>query len=110
MAIYRRSWPAAATALLILAACEGDTGYPALMPTDQLLAPPAMPVAGASTQAEAAGDLAARGDALRQRGGKAASTGDLSQRADALRKRAEVLRNQSLDCDPAASDCPTEPN
>ncbi|GEK68169.1 hypothetical protein [Paracoccus denitrificans] len=107
-----RIW--SALALASLAAC-GDTAgdYPALMPTDRLLAEPALP----GHAADAARDPAAVGGALDARGrslagrsgtGPAAHDAELQRRADALRARARALSQQSLaeDCPEGSTDCP----
>ena len=98
-----------AVALAGLAACGDDTrDYPALLPTADVLAEPAIP----SHAADAAADdslgaaLDARGKALAGRAGGPPMTdsADLQARADALRSRARDLSQQSLD----APDCPTD--
>ena len=101
-----RIW--SALALASLAAC-GDTAgdYPALMPTDRLLAEPALP----GHAADAARDPAAVGGrslAGRSGTGPAAHDAELQRRADALRARARALSQQSLaeDCPEGSTDCP----
>lgn len=94
-------------ALAMLAGC-GDAGgdYPALMPTDRLLAEPALP----GHAADAAQDPTAVGGALDARGrtlagrsaaGPVANDAELRRRAEALRARATALSQQSL-----SGDCP----
>lgn len=66
---------------LLLAACgDPQADYPALMPTDALLAEPALP--------DAAADAAAAPEA---------TTAATEARADALRARAEALRGPVID-------------
>lgn len=97
-------------ALLALAGCGDQTAeYPALMPTDQLLAPPTLPAhardAASSADTTAAG-LGAQRDALHGRADRAIAqggqTGDLAARAQALRERAKALAATSVNGDPAA--------
>lgn len=98
-------------ALAALAACGDGRDYPALMPTEQVLAPPALP----GHAADAAGDPGAAGDALAARGavlagrgggGKVADAAALAARADALRARAKALSQRSLDaCPEDQPDC-----
>lgn len=100
----------------LLAACsDGSEDYPRLLPTQQILAEPALP--------DHAGDAAASEapvrDAVKAQGATARSAADtipdpvddaaLNARAADLRRRAEALRNQSTgDCDPgdSSADCP----
>ncbi|KRW93349.1 hypothetical protein [Paracoccus sp. MKU1] len=107
----RRIW--SALALTLLAAC-GDAGgdYPELMPTDRLLAEPALPGHAADAARDPAavgGALDARGQALAGRAGAGPVANDaaLRQRADALRARAKALSEQSLaeDCPEGSADC-----
>lgn len=101
-----------ALALASLAACGDMVGdYPELMPTDRLLAEPALP--GHAT--DAGRDPAAAGNALDARGrslaaGAAPAAGDaaLQRRAEALRARAKALSQQSPaeDCPEGSADCP----
>ena len=106
----RRSIPGILAALA-LAGCGDAVGdYPALMPTDQLLAEPALLAHAAEVRDDPApaGDaLASRADALSRRGGGApGTTDDLARRADALRARAEALSRRSLDdCPDGAETC-----
>lgn len=113
-----------ATALLIissLAACgDYSADYPALMPTDQVLAQPDLPAhaAGAARSPQAIEDsLTAR--AAHLAGGKAArppatgagAGGDLEARAAALQSRAAALARTPMggdgpDCPEGAPDCP----
>ena len=93
-------------AVLALAACGDPMGdYPSLMPTDQLLADPALPAhARDAANDPAATDAALQGRAAGLAGGAAgtaAGAGDLARRADALRARADALSRQSLDACPA---------
>ena len=107
-----------AMALMGLTACGGArSDYPALMPTDQILAEPAMPAhAGDAARDDSLGaGLDARGRALAGRGqtGPVIKDHDLQSRADALRDRAKALSQQSLDtqqCPGNAPDCaPSDP-
>lgn len=97
-----------------LAGCGDYTAdYPALAPTDSLLAPPALPShaqAAAKDPAAVTGSLEAERNRLEGRA-KAASSGghsngDLAERARKLRERAEALRTQdpaaATDCTPGA--------
>ncbi|WP_449045411.1 hypothetical protein [Paracoccus versutus] len=103
-----------ALALASLAACGDMVGdYPELMPTDRLLAEPALP--GHATDAghdpaAAGGALDARGRSLAARAGAAPAAGDaaLQRRAEALRARAKALSQQSPaeDCPEGSADCP----
>lgn len=110
----RRSIPGILAALA-LAGCGDAVGdYPALMPTDRLLAEPALPAHAAEVRDDPApaGDaLAARAGALSRRGGGApGATDDLARRANALRARAEALSRRSLDdCPDGAGTCDTDP-
>lgn len=100
----------ACAVVLALAGCGDQTaGYPALMPTDQLLAAPALPAHArdAANSADAtAGSLTAQRDALHGRAdraiGRGGRTGDLAARAEALRERARVLAATPINDDPAA--------
>ncbi|MFT4013307.1 MAG: hypothetical protein QM682_07850 [Paracoccus sp. (in: a-proteobacteria)] len=82
------------------------TDYPRLLPTDQLLAEPALPShARDAAQSPDAADatLARRAAALGARGGTGpVSDAGLMRRAEALRARAADLKTRSLD------DCPAE--
>ncbi|WP_199261726.1 hypothetical protein, partial [Paracoccus binzhouensis] len=73
-----------ALALAALTACGDDTSdYPALMPTDRLLAPPALPghAADAATDPEAAtAALDARAQGLSGRAGSGQAAGDAELR------------------------------
>ncbi|RCW83440.1 hypothetical protein [Paracoccus lutimaris] len=98
-----------ALTLIALTACGDRThDYPALLPTAQILADPAIPAhAGDAARDDSLGaSLDARGKALAGRAGgpPMASNADLQSRADALRARAAILSQQSLD-DP---DCPAD--
>jgi len=99
-------------ALAMLAGC-GDAGgdYPALMPTDRLLAEPALPAHAldAAQSPETVGSmLDGRARSLAGRAGTAAGTGDatLQRRAEALRDRAGALSQQLPPAAPADGDCP----
>lgn len=90
------------TALAALAGCDDGRDYPALMPTEQVLAPPALPGHAedvARDPAAATDALAARGAALSGRGsgGSVADAAALDRRAEALRARAKALSQRSLD-------------
>lgn len=110
-AVMRHMGIGCAIALTTLAGCtDRMTDYPQLLPTDQLLAEPALP----AHAADAADDLDGAGAALSSRAaGLSARAGqgnggdaDLAARAQALRQRAKVLRQTSLDdCPPDAPDC-----
>lgn len=100
---------------LLLSACA-DRGidYPALMPTDQLLAEPAIPGhadIAATSPDQVAADLAAAGAglAVSQAEVTAADVGNdaaLTARAEALRKRAaEMSADTPLCADPTVTDC-----
>ena len=101
--------------LLMLAACGDASGdYPALMPTDRLLAEPAIPGhAGiaATNPDQVVSDLQSSGAALAvsQAEVTAADVTDdaaLNARAKALRQRAADLSAETPVCvDPAATDC-----
>ncbi|HWL59083.1 MAG TPA: hypothetical protein VNQ78_20725 [Paracoccus sp. (in: a-proteobacteria)] len=101
----------ALAALLALAGCDDRMGdYPALLPTDQLLAEPRLPQHAAEVAASpdsVAHGLEGRAAGLRS--GPPAPTGtgaDLAARADALRSRAATLSNKSLDaCPDGAASC-----
>ncbi|SIP90541.1 hypothetical protein SAMN05421641_101284 [Paracoccus thiocyanatus] len=107
----RRIW--GALLLAGLAGCGDMVGdYPALMPTDRLLAEPALP----GHAGDAARDPAAMGSALdargqslagRARSAPAAADGELQRRAQALRARARALSQQSPaeDCPEGSADC-----
>lgn len=103
--------------LLALIACgDNRRDYPALLPTDQVLADPAIPNhAMDATRDDALGaSLDARGRALAQRGSPtpAANDAELQRRAAALRARAQVLSQQSLDpqqCSEEQPDCASQP-
>ncbi|MTH77499.1 hypothetical protein [Paracoccus aestuariivivens] len=97
-------------ALLALTGCDDRIGdYPALLPTNQILAEPALP----AHAADAAKDPTATTDALRGRAagltaraaGPVAHDPDLADRADALRARANELSNASLDACPKGAPC-----
>ncbi|MFV0409919.1 MAG: hypothetical protein ACK5LJ_09560 [Paracoccus sp. (in: a-proteobacteria)] len=107
----------ALTGLAILAALVGcgDTGdYPALVPTDKLLAEPAIPghaEIAASSPDQVTADLQAAGAALAvssaeitatDLGGDDLGGDDLDTRAEALRRRASDLSKADLGCAPAA--------
>ncbi|WP_062560681.1 hypothetical protein [Paracoccus aminovorans] len=99
-------------ALAALAGCEDGRDYPALMPTEQVLAQPALPghAADALRDPDAAtGALAARGAALAGRGGggSVADAATLDRRAAALRTRSKALSQRSLDdaCPEDQPDC-----
>lgn len=105
-----------AVALTGLAACGDDTrDYPALLPTAEMLAEPAIPrhAADAATDDSLGPSLEARGKALAGRAGGApvAGSADLNARAEALRARARALSQQSLDsagpagCPAGQADC-----
>ena len=106
-----------ALALLALAASGDPAGdYPALMPTDQLLAAPALPAhaAGAAEDpSPASAALDDRAGALAARAGAAQSGNDaaLQRRAEALRRRAREISEQALDgsCPAGQPSCATPP-
>ncbi|MDT1061232.1 hypothetical protein RM190_05125 [Paracoccus sp. CPCC 101403] len=101
----------ALAALLALAGCDDRIGdYPSLLPTDQLLAEPALP----SHAADVAQSPQATSDALTGRAkglanrtpAPAVGAAELSARADALRERAAQLSKTSLDaCPDGAATC-----
>ncbi|MBA4489327.1 hypothetical protein [Paracoccus sp. S1E-3] len=101
--------------LLMLGACTDSTGdYPALMPTDRLLAEPAIPGhAGIAMNSpdQVVSDLQAAGAALAVSKAEVTAaqiTDDaaLTARADALRAKAAALSAGRPVCaDPAATDC-----
>lgn len=100
---------------LLLAACaDHSIDYPALIPTDQLLAEPSIPghaEIAATSPDQVAADLAAAGAALAvsQAQVTAANPGDdaaLNARAEALRKRAAAMSAEPALCaDPAQPNC-----
>lgn len=99
-------------ALAALAGCGDGRDYPALMPTEQVLAPPALPghaQDAAQDPGTATDALAARGAALSGRGtgGSVADAAALDRRAEALRARAKALSQRRLDdaCAPDQPDC-----
>lgn len=115
-----------ALGLMVLAGCDDRLGdYPQLLPTDQILADPAIPGHASATAQDPAAvtqDLQGRAAALskstpapvatglRARGPAAPVMEDgsaLAQRAEALRKRAAGLAATSLDdcSDPDAAGC-----
>lgn len=100
----------ALAALLALAGCADRIGdYPALLPTDELLAEPDLPAHAAdaaTSDAGVAGGLQGRASGLASRvPAPAASDEDLTARADALRDRAAELSNTSLDACPPGAPC-----
>ncbi|MDO5642250.1 MAG: hypothetical protein Q4G26_07685 [Paracoccus sp. (in: a-proteobacteria)] len=99
--------------LLVLAACSDHaTDYPRLMPTDRLLAEPAIPGhAGiaATSPDQVAADLAAAGAGLHQSSARITAEGsagdaELARRAEALRRRAAALAASDLSSCPALPD------
>ncbi|ODT59610.1 MULTISPECIES: hypothetical protein [Paracoccus] len=66
--------------VLTLAACAEGQGYPALLPTDRILAEPALPAHATAARTDPAPFRAAS-----------------SARADALRARADALRGPVVD-------------
>lgn len=105
----------AAGAVLALAACGGErSDYPSLLPTDQVLAEPALPGHAADAATDpgvASGALDMRGRSLSARaGGRGTDSADLAARAEALRQRAEALtRRDPGDCPTDQPDCDTGP-
>ncbi|TKW66136.1 MAG: hypothetical protein DI616_11650 [Paracoccus denitrificans] len=106
--------PLPALALLLAACADHGIDYPALMPTDQLLAEPAIPGhadIAATSPDQVASDLAAAGAALAvsQAEVTAAEVGndaELAARAEALRRRAEAMSAETTPCaDPEATEC-----
>jgi len=101
----------ALAALLALAGCDDRMGdYPALLPTDQLLAEPRLP--GHAAEVATSPDSVAQGLEGRAAGlashpsGPVGTGADLTARADALRSRAATLSNMSLDaCPEGAASC-----
>ncbi|WP_347268507.1 hypothetical protein [Paracoccus sp. (in: a-proteobacteria)] len=95
-------------ALAALAGCGDMTGdYPALMPTDRLLAAPELPAHAADAATDpgpATAALDVRGRALAGQGGAAPAGSDLQSRARALRERAQALAAEPL----APPDCPAD--
>ncbi|MFD1796031.1 hypothetical protein FQV27_02305 [Paracoccus aurantiacus] len=102
-----RALPALGFPVLLLAAC-GDDGidYPALLPTDQVLAEPSIPghaqiAAGSPDQVRS--DLEAAGQALNVSAAEVtqqdvADEAALEDRAAALRRRAQALAAEPADC------------
>lgn len=92
---------------LLLAGCGDDSrDYPALIPTDQLLAEPAIPGhAGIATGSpdQVASDLAAAGAALNVSSAQVTAEAPvdpaLADRAATLRRRADTLSNTDLSCE-----------
>ncbi len=104
------------TSLTLLVAACGDRSddYPSLIPTDQLLAEPAIPghaEIAATSPDQVAADLAAAGAglAVSQAQVTAAEVGqdaELAARAEALRKRAAALSAEKPPCeDPTLTEC-----
>lgn len=91
-------------ALLLLAACGGGADdYPALLPTEVLLAPPALPAHAAGAVSSVGGvesGLIADRRRLQDRADRAVrqdwSSSDLDARARALRERAHRLSATSV--------------
>ena len=90
----------------VLTGCSDRMGdYPKLLPTEQLLADPALPAHAADAPEDIDAALEARAAGLARRATAAAptpATGDLAARATALRERAQALSQTS------PSDCPPE--
>lgn len=102
------------TCLLLSACADHGVDYPALMPTDQLLAEPSIPghaEIAATSPDQVAADLAAAGAALavsqaEVTAADVSNDAELTARAEALRKRAAALSAESPVCaDPTVSDC-----
>lgn len=101
--------------LLMLGACGDSSGdYPALIPTDQLLAEPTIPghaTIAASNPDQVVSDLQSEGTALAVSQAEVTAAGitddaDLTARAAALRKKAADLSSEAPACaDPAATNC-----
>ncbi len=98
-------------ALAALSGCGDGRDYPALMPTDQVLAQPTLPGHAADVASDPAvvtGALEARGAALAGQGGggSVADRAALNRRAEALRARAKALSQRALDaCPEDQPDC-----
>lgn len=102
------------TCLLLAACADHGIDYPALMPTDQLLAEPAIPghaEIAATSPDQVAADLAAAGVALAVSQAEVTAAdvtndAELTARAEALRKRAaEMSAETPLCADPTVTDC-----
>lgn len=97
-------------ALAVVAGCSDRIGdYPALLPTDQVVAEPHVPAhakdAATDPQATSAA-LSARAEGLRATGAAGPGTdAALAARAEALRARAAALRQTRLDCPDGQADC-----
>lgn len=115
-----RDWTGRATlalALLTLAGCgDYSADYPDLMPTDQLLAEPALPAHAAGSEKSPLAletGLIARAKGAGHHAPSHMDTGDLAARAQALQSRAKALSQTPMgddevtDCPPDATDCPT---
>lgn len=106
---------AVALALLALAGCgDYSADYPDLMPTDQLLAEPALLAhAAGSAQSPLALEtaLATRAESAGHRAAPRIDTGDLAVRAKALQARAKTLSQTPMGdadtgCTLGPDDCP----
>lgn len=104
-------------ALAVMAGCDDGRDYPSLLPTDQVLAQPALPAhaGGVGTDPAAVTDaLMARRAALQAQSAAGGGTGldasDLDRRAAALRARAKALSARALDaCPEGQADCAAAP-
>jgi hypothetical protein len=99
-------------ALLAQAGCRGGADYPALAPTEEVLAPPTLPDHARHAASEPIAETEAmtrRGQALTGNGagGSGADAAALERRASALRARAKALSQRSLEtCPEDQPDCP----
>lgn len=99
-----------ALTLAALAGCDDRIGdYPALLPTDQILAEPAVPGHAADSASDPAAMTAGlqgrRSTLTSQAPGPVASDAALSGRADALRARAGALSKATLGSCPEGRAC-----
>ncbi|WBU57812.1 hypothetical protein [Paracoccus sediminicola] len=101
--------------IVLLSGCaDSSVDYPALLPTDQLLAPPSIPghaEIAATSPDQVVSDLESAGAALAVSSAEvtAADPVDapaLDSRAEALRRRAEALRQRDAEC----GDLPDDPD
>ncbi len=100
-------------ALMLLALAAGCSDrmadYPTLLPTQQILAEPALPAHAAQAGGDPGAALTDRAAGLTQRRVGPVTDDALAARADALRQRAAALRRTAPDC-PDGQDCaPADP-
>lgn len=104
----KHALPLCLAAVLSVAGCaDTSVEYPALLPTDQLLAEPAIPghaEIAASSPDQVRSDLESAGAALGVSSAQitaeaTTSDSDLARRAEALRRRADALSDSDLSCE-----------